>query len=195
MTDAATLPPPSPPENPRLLRIGVSLASAAVVMLLGALLAAYYAFRDATGAADWPPEAATIPNVPVAVTTVTLLMSSVTLEWARWSSRRGDRRHALVGLGVTLVLGLAFVNGMTFAWESLGVGVADAPYGTLVLATTGTYVALLAVALTALAVVGFRALGGQVGPVNTEPLTAVGIGWHTLVLLWVVVYWSLYLLT
>ncbi|MEM6765003.1 MAG: cytochrome c oxidase subunit 3 [Bacteroidota bacterium] len=46
----------------------------------------------------------------------TILVSSITIQYAAWAERKGDIPKALVGLGLTLFLGLIFLWGQVKAW-------------------------------------------------------------------------------
>jgi len=45
-----------------------------------------------------------------------ILFSSVTMQFAMWASKREENKKALLGLGFTLILGIAFLLGQYEAW-------------------------------------------------------------------------------
>src|ERR1700728_4570239 len=97
-------------------RSGIWVAIFAITMSFAAFTSALMV-RQASG--DWKHIA--LPPA-IYLNTVALLISSITLEMARSRASSGSRpemRNALPWVGVTLVLGLAFVAGQYFVWRQL----------------------------------------------------------------------------
>jgi len=183
------LPPAQEAQRRRLVIIGTALALATVTALFGGLLGSYFAVRQSAG--EWPPQGVEIPNVPLALATATLLMSSVTAQWAVWSIRHDDRRHMYSGIAVTVIFGLAYVNVLTFTWTQVHASI-DSDYGLVMYATTIGHLLFAVVAMVALVVVGFRALGGQFSPRNTAMVQAAAMLWHGVVGMWLIVWYCLF---
>jgi heme/copper-type cytochrome/quinol oxidase subunit 3 len=194
-TDFRALPPAPEPHRRNVTLIGTVLAIAAGTMLVGGLLGSYFAMRDAIAEANgtWIERGA-LPNVALAVTYATLLMSSFTAQWAVSAIKMDERRQANVALAITLVLGVAFVNGLTFCWAQLGQTAGDGAYGTHMYAVTVTHLLLVLAAHVYLVVMGFRVLGGQFGPRNTEFVASAAAFWHFTVAAGAVIYWCLWFL-
>jgi cytochrome c oxidase subunit 3 len=185
------LPPAQEAQRRRLMIVGTAFAIGALVMLFGALLGLYFSARADGG--EWPPQTVQVPNVPLAVATVTLVMSSVTAQWAPAALRQGDRRHMYMAISITVVLGGAFANALTFAWTRLNATV-DSTYGLHMYAVTVPHLVLTAGGVLALIVVGFRALGGQFSPRNASMVQAAVMLWHAVVALWLVIWFCLFFL-
>ena len=138
------------------------------------------------------PEGVVLPNVALAVTYGTLLMSSVTAQWVVAAIRMGDRRQMYLALGTTILLGAAFVNGLTFCWSQLGMAAGADNFSTTVYAITVTHLLTVLGALVFFIVMGFRALGGQFSPRDSELVGAAVAFWHFAVLaglaIWIVVW-------
>ena len=196
-TDGATPPaltPAPPARRPNTVTVGTFLAIAAGIMLFAGLLGVYETLRDrATDAGTaWVPEGVTLPNVALAVTYGTLLMSSVTAQWSVAAIRMGDRRQMYLALGTTILLGGAFVNGLTFCWSQLGLAAGADDFSNTVYALTVTHLLTVIAALVYFLVMGFRALGGQFSPRRSELVGAATSFWHFAVaagvVIWVVVW-------
>lgn len=190
-TPLVGLPPAQEAQRRRLMIVGTAFAIGAVTMVFAGLLGAYFSARAA--ASEWPPQGVQIPNVPLAVATATLVMSSVTAQWAPWAIRHADRRHLYMAIGVTTVLGLAFVNAITFSWDRLAATV-DTPYGLHMYTITVAHLVLVGAAVLALLVVGFRALGGQFSARNASMVQAAAMLWHATVAIWLVIWVALFFL-
>jgi cytochrome c oxidase subunit 3 len=197
-TGPAALPPAPEPRRPNVMLVGTLLVIAAGTMLTGGLLAAYFSAREIAQAAGepWPPEEIflAIPNATLFVASLTLLMSSVTVQWAVSALSSRDRRSMYVALGLTLLLGLAFVNAMSFTWSQLGMVAGADAFSTTVYALTVTHLLVVVAAHVALLVVGFRALGGQFSPRNREMVVSVAAFWHFAVAMGLVVWYAVWFL-
>ncbi len=197
-TGAAALPPAPEPRRRNVMLVGTLLVIAAGTMLTGGLLAAYFSAREITQAAGepWPPEEIlmVMPNATLFVAYLTLLMSSVTAQWAVSALSARDRRTMYVAVGLTLVLGLAFVNALSFSWAQLGMVAGADPFSTTVYALTVSHLLVVVAAHVALLVVGFRALGGQFSPRNREMVVSVAAFWHFAVAMGLVIWFSVWFL-
>jgi cytochrome c oxidase subunit 3 len=197
-TGPAALPAAPEPRRPNVMLVGTLLVIAAGTMLTGGLLAAYFSAREIAQAAGepWPPEEIflAIPNATLFVASLTLLMSSVTVQWAVSALSSRDRRSMYVALGLSLLLGLAFVNAMSFTWSQLGMVAGADAFSTTVYALTVTHLLVVVAAHVALLVVGFRALGGQFSPRNREMVVSVAAFWHFAVAMGLVVWYAVWFL-
>lgn len=193
---ALALPPAAPAPRRNVALVGTLFAIAAGVMLMGGLLASYFGARQVTQAAGkaWLPDGATLSNVALAVTYVSLLMSSFTAQWAVSAIKMDDRRQGYVAIGLTLLLAAAFINGLTFCWAQLGVGAGDGAFGDHMYVVTAVHLLLVVAAIIYLVVMAFRVLGGQFGPRNSEFVAAAVAFWHFAVLAGVAVWWSIWFL-
>lgn len=190
------LPPAPEPVRRNVVLVGTLLAIAAGVMLFGGLLAGYFSARDMARAAGeaWVPDDVMLPNVPLFVGYLTLLMSSFTAQWSVSAIRGGDRRTMFVAIGLTLVLGLAFVNAMSFSWGQLGLVAGSSPFATTVYAVTVTHVLVVIAAHVGFVVMGFRALGGQFSPRHREFVVAAAAFWHFAAAMGLIVWYCIWFL-
>ncbi|HEX9258441.1 MAG TPA: cytochrome c oxidase subunit 3 [Acidimicrobiales bacterium] len=188
------LPPAPAPARPRLTFVGTAVAGTALLMMVGGMLAAYLAVRDAAGGttAAWLPEGAVIPEVAANIMLVTVLACSITAQWAVWSMHRGDRAGASLALTLTALFGLALINAQAYIWVEMELPLADAQFNTLFYAVTGTFVALVIAAIVMAAITAFRSLAGRYSTKDTEGIAANALAWHLLTVafaaIWFVVY-------
>jgi heme/copper-type cytochrome/quinol oxidase subunit 3 len=186
---AATVRPSGPPpipgasDQPRPLVVATFLVIAAGVMLFAGLLGSYGAARSAAMASDelWLPDSVVLPNVPLAVAYLTLAMSSVTAQWSVAAIVSGARTQMYVAVGLTLVLGAAFVNGLTFVWQRVGLAAGDGDFSTWMYALTVTHLVVVVAAMVLFVVLGFRALGGQFSRDDRQFVDCAAAFWHFMV--------------
>ncbi|MDZ7734411.1 MAG: cytochrome c oxidase subunit 3 [Acidimicrobiia bacterium] len=168
-------------------------AATAFGMAFAGMLGIYLQMRSATLAdgGEWLGDV-TIPLTPPNVMMATLVMSAVTAHWAHYAIVRNDRVNAYVAMGLTIVFGVAFVNSQGFLYSQMGLVVADSAQAMLVYAITGTYLAMLGIAMLYLAVTAFRALGGQFTPTQHDTVTGAVLFWDATVaifgFIWIAIY-------
>jgi heme/copper-type cytochrome/quinol oxidase subunit 3 len=185
--------PAPPPLRPRTVLVGSALASAGAVMFVLSMLGIYLARRaDAINAGkEWLPKAAVVPLTQPTMIFFTMVMSSVTILWAAHALRIGDRSGSRLALLVTLVLGFAAVNQATFLLSRLNIGVRTEP-GLLILVITSAWIAWLVAALGYLALMAFRALGGQ-ERIIPDGVNGAAVVWISNAAIWFVLWIAIYI--
>ena len=185
--------PAPPPRRPRVLLIGSALVSGAAAMTLLTMIAVYVRLRADVIAdgGSWLPEEAVIQLTPGNMQFVTLLLSAVMVAWAVHALRDDDRPHAYMALAITLVLGLAYITSVAYMWQQSMMGVADSVPGLLIFTITGTHVAMVVGGLLFLAVMAFRALGGQLTGRAAEGLAAAALYWYVTIGVFAVVWYAI----
>ncbi|MBU6216115.1 MAG: cytochrome c oxidase subunit 3 [Acidobacteria bacterium] len=195
MTEVATIDldhvSPAPPIRRRELLFATAFASAGVVMAFATLLGAYLAARNGAGEA-WL-EGSKIPLTQANMQMATMVMAAVTMQWAVYSISRDDRLHTYLALGVTLLLGLAFVNQTTFLVKQSGVVLAE-PGGALFYSVVGVQTAMVLAGVIYIALMGFRALAGQFSSRQPDGISAAAVYWYVCVATYAVVWIAVYVM-
>jgi cytochrome c oxidase subunit III len=185
--------PAAEPPRPRVLLVGSALASGAAAMLVLALVAVYTSMRaDVIASGErWLPEDANIQLSPGTMGMVTLLMSAVTVAWAVYSLRNDDRVHAYLAFGLSILLGIAYIPTVVYGWQQFGVGATSSTQALLIFTITGLHVAMAGVGLLFLAVMAFRALGGQLTGRAAEGAAAAALYWYVTVAVYGAVWYGI----
>lgn len=189
MAESTTIDAPAVLPRRRELLFGTALVTGGVVMALLTLVGQYIATRDAAGAA-WLADnqiPLTQPNMQL----VTIGMSAVTMQWAFWAIARDDRYHAYMALGVTLLLGAAFVNQTTFLYSMAGVTMSQAE-GPLFYAVTGGHLAMVIAGMVFIALMAFRALGGSFSSRQPDGIGAAAVFWYACIGLYALIWFAVY---
>lgn len=191
MTATSTAPADYLPTLPRRreLLFGTAFATAGVVAALVTLVGAYITTRDAAGVA-WLADNA-IPLTQPNMQLLTLGLSVVTMQWAVWSIARDDRPHAYLALGITILLGLAFVNQTTFLYSEAAVTIAQAE-GPLFYAVTGGHLAMVLGGIAFMVLMAFRALGGQYSSRQPDGPAAAAVFWYAAVAMYALIWFAVY---
>jgi len=185
--------PAAEPPRPRVLLVGSALASGAAAMVLLALVAVYTNMRaDVIASGErWLPEDVNVQLSPGTMGMVTLLMSAVTVAWAVYSLRNDDRVHAYLAFGLSILLGVAYIPTVVYGWQQFGVGVTSSTQALLIFTITGLHVAMAGAGLAFLAVMAFRALGGQLTGRGAEGANAAALYWYVTIAVYGVVWYAI----
>ncbi len=188
--DALTAGPAPAPRNQMI--VGSTMASIAVVMLTGGMLAVWAVKRSAAieAGTDWLPGSVNIPEVPTNVMLIAFPALCSFAQWAVWAAKRNDRANTVFALGTTAFVALLIINAQAFVWSQVDVGVADGAYGSMFFAITGTFVALMIAGLLFTAVTAFRYLAGRTR--DREILTAHAIFWYAMTAVYAAIWYLVY---
>ncbi|HEX2384082.1 MAG TPA: cytochrome c oxidase subunit 3 [Acidimicrobiales bacterium] len=191
--DSIGLPPAAPPARPRVLLIGTGFALAGIAMAFAGLIGLYIGRRAEVIEANqsWLPQGVTIDLTPGNVALVGLLISSVVMQWAVYSIANDDRPRAYLALGLTVLLGAAYINGMAFNYTQIGITVHE-PVGLLIFTITGMHLAMAGAGMLFVGLMTFRALGGQYSGRDREGIVAAAMYWHVTVLIFVVIWFTIF---
>jgi cytochrome c oxidase subunit 3 len=184
------------------MRYGMSLFICSEVMFFAAF---FWAFFDASLAPKelpyevpggvWPPEgiqtfeAFDLPFM----NTLILLLSGVTVTWAHHSLVEGDRRGLMRGLGLTILLGIAFTCLQAYEYSHAAFAITSGIYGSTFYMATGFHGFHVIVGTCFLIVCFFRARAGHFKPDHHFGFEAAAWYWHFVDVVWlflfVCVYW------
>lgn len=143
-----------------------------------------------------PSGVVTTWHIP-ALNTLLLLTSAMTLTWAHWSLKMNNRRFLLIGLSLTIVLGVVFetcqILEYLHAYSALNLTLRSGIYGTTFYALTGLHAMHVSVGVAMLTVILIRCLKGHFLPEHHFAFEAVAWYWHFVDVVWlflfVFVYW------
>lgn len=184
---------------------GIWTFIASELVFFGALFATYafyrYTYWDAFNAAG----AKTDIRFGT-INTAILLTTSATMTVAIWASEENHKRHVLIGLALTALLGLAFmgVKGVEYYQDiakSLYPGAPAFPveqrgaqmFFSLYWAMTSVHAIHLSIGIGAVAVTFWRVRRNRFDWRRTTFMRVLGLYWHLIDLIWIVLYPLLYL--
>jgi len=189
-----TAPPPLA-RRPRVLFTGAAFGAVASAIVVLTTLAVYLQLRDdALDRGETAiPDDFILPLTPGGMAMVTLAMSLVTVAWAVWALRRDDRPHAYLALGLTLLLGIAFINSTVYLYQQLALPLTASPTGALLYIVTGSHLVMAVVGLVFVMVMGFQSLGGQLTGRDAEGMSAAALYWFVTVAVYSAIYYGIYI--
>jgi cytochrome c oxidase subunit 3 len=169
--------------------LGLIATEAALFAYL--LFSYYYVFVQI--GPSWLPERA--PALKLALpNTLILLASSATVWWAERSVKRGLRGAAIGALALTLVLGAVFVAIQVMEWKAKPYSIRSGSYGSLYFTITGFHMAHVVVGLMTLALLLLWCARGYFDRVRHVPLLIGAAYWHFVDIVWLLVFFTFYLM-
>jgi heme/copper-type cytochrome/quinol oxidase subunit 3 len=163
-------------------------------LLFGALISGYLLYRG-RGPGAHPHDVYDIPYT--SVSSFVLLMSSLTMVLALSALQRDEERRARVWLAATALLGMTFIGGQVYEFTTFvheGLSLTSNPASSAFFLLTGfhgTHVTLGIIML--LSLVGIS-LAGKLGKRNALQVELVGLYWHFVDIVWVVIFTVVYLM-
>jgi cytochrome c oxidase subunit III len=160
------------------------VACASMLMLFAAFTSAYIV-RQAAG--NWLEFR--LPDI-FYINTIVILLSSAALHGSYLAFKRGKTQAYRVLLGITLILGLAFLVLQYQGWQALndiGVGLTTNPSGSFVYVISGVHAAhiLGGIAALVVAIIHANALPHKVTKARKLRFELTSIYWHFVDFLWV----------
>lgn len=186
---ALTPAPAAAPE--RQVIVGSAVASMAMIMLTGGMLAVWSEQRTNFVEQDgnWLPSGVVIPEVVANVALIAFIGICTFAQWAVWAVRRNDRGHTAFALAATALTSIMVINAQAYIYADMGLGIGDGAYATMFYAVTGMYMLLLIIGVIFTAVTAFRSIGGRS---DGNIVVAHAIYWYTMAAVstavWFVVY-------
>jgi len=132
-----------------------------------------------------------------AINTLILLTSGATVTWAHWGLLKNNRSQLVVGLLLTVALGIAFITLQAYeyahAYKELGLTLGTGIYGATFFMLTGFHGFHVTMGTIMLFVILVRSIAGHFKPDNHFGFEAVAWYWHFVDVVWlglfIFVYW------
>jgi cytochrome c oxidase subunit 3/cytochrome o ubiquinol oxidase subunit 3 len=178
-------------------KLGMWLFLGTECLLFGGLISTYLLYKSRVPA-DSGPRPADLYDIPfTSVSSFVLLMSSLTMVLAVAAITRGDERNTRVWLLATAALGATFISGQvyeftTFLKEGMGftTNVASSAFFTLT-GFHGVHVSLGIVMLMSLLGMSLR---GRLPVSRAETVEIIGLYWHFVDVVWILIFTVVYLI-
>jgi cytochrome c oxidase subunit III len=195
VTAQPATPPPATPalssQAPSPLGVGVIVWLASELMFFAGLFAAYFTLRGVNDV--WPPEDVELATGRTAVATVVLVASSAVMHLAVVAARHGDRRRAALWLGITALMGAAFLANQVLEYAEATFQIDDHAYGSIFYLMTGFHgLHVLGGLLFMGAIVGLI-VGRSRAPAH-ETVDVCAYYWHFVDVVWVFMFATIYLI-
>ena len=176
-------------------KLAMWLFLASDCLLFGALISTYVLYRGASIRGPFPNDVFDIPYT--SVSSFVLLASSLTMVLALSAIQRGDQGQLRVWLLATALLGMTFVGGQVYEFtvfyrEDLSLTVNL--FGTTFYVLTGFHGTHVAVGILMLLTLLSLSFGGRITQERAEAVELVGLYWHFVDIVWIVIFTVVYLI-
>jgi cytochrome c oxidase subunit III len=152
----------------------------------------YYLGKDLSG-----PTPRQVLELPI-LNSICLLSSSATITFALRSLRNNDSKRFSIWWLVTIALGAYFLLGTGREWHHLiydkGLTIQTNLFGTTFYSLVGLHASHVAVGLLALSIVMAFAIAGLVKREHAERVHVLGLYWHFVDVVWIVVFTVVYII-
>ena len=161
------------------------------------LIGAYMVLRISSG--NWIVDGRD-PELGITLTaimTFILILSSVTMVTAHSKITKGDQAGLVKWLGLTILGGVVFLGLQVYEWWHLidiGLAAHKGNYAATFFAMTGFHGAHVLVGVIYLFCIWWRARQGAYTATNNSPVELVGLYWHFVDLVWIVLFTIVYLI-
>ncbi|MFZ4668301.1 MAG: cytochrome c oxidase subunit 3 [Microthrixaceae bacterium] len=168
-------------------------------LLFGGLISTYLLYRNRPGnipgLSGSPLRASELFNIPfTSMTSFVLLMSSLTMVLAVNSMIRGDKERTRLWLVSTAILGAMFLGGQVYEFTEFvreGLGFTSNVSASAFYTLTGFHGAHVAVGVIMLLSAAVYSMRRQL---NAEAVEVLGLYWHFVDIVWVVIFAIVYLI-
>ena len=164
-------------------------------LFFGSLISSYLLYRGRSVVGPYPEQVYDIPYT--SVSSFVLLMSSLTMVLALNAIQRGDHRKLRAWLLATALLGITFVGGQVFEFTIFveeGLTIQRNLFGTSFFVLTGFHGAHVTVGVLMLLTLYGQSLAGYLPTERALRVELVGLYWHFVDVVWIVIFTIVYLI-
>jgi heme/copper-type cytochrome/quinol oxidase subunit 3 len=176
-------------------KLAMWLFLASDCLLFGALISAYVLYRGSSLVGPYPDDVFDIPYT--SVSSFVLLASSLTMVLALAAIQRGEIGRMRVWLLATALLGMTFVGGQVYEFTSFyreGLSLSTNLFGTTFYVLTGFHGTHVGVGILMLLSLVSMSFTGRITPRDTIAVELVGLYWHFVDIVWIVIFTVVYLI-
>jgi heme/copper-type cytochrome/quinol oxidase subunit 3 len=176
-------------------KLAMWLFLASDCLLFGALIASYVLYRGASLTGPYPADVFDIPYT--SVSSFVLLASSLTMVLALAAIQRGDQGRLRIWLLATALLGMTFVGGQVYEFTTFaeeGLTLTTSLFSTTFYVLTGFHGTHVTVGILMLLTLVGLSLGGRITQDRAEAVELVGLYWHFVDIVWIVIFTVVYLI-
>lgn len=164
-------------------------------LLFGGLISTYMLYRGRTSGGPAPEEVFDIPFT--SVSSFILLMSSLTMVLAVANAKRAEWGRTRLWLVTTALLGATFVGGQVYEFTAFyreGLGFTTNLFGSSFYTLTGFHGIHVTAGIIMLLSLTFITLRGRVPGDRAEVVEIIGLYWHFVDVVWIVIFTLVYLI-
>ena len=163
-------------------------------LLFGGLISTYLLYKTNGNGSTLPADVFDIPFT--SISSFVLLMSSLTMVLALAAVTRGEDARGRTWLLTTAMLGGVFIGGQVYEFTSFvreGVGFTNSPASSAFFTLTGFHGVHVTIGILMLMSLFVASLKGRLTKDNAETVEIVGLYWHFVDVVWIIIFTVIYL--
>jgi heme/copper-type cytochrome/quinol oxidase subunit 3 len=164
-------------------------------LLFGGLISTFLLYKGKT--ADGPVLGELYDIAFTSISSFVLLMSSLTMVLAVSAIQRGDHRALRAWLLMTALLGSVFISGQVYEFKEFvneGLGFTTSPASSAFFTLTGFHGVHVTLGIVMLISTLLLSLRGRITQERAEAVEIVGLYWHFVDVVWILVFTIVYLI-
>jgi heme/copper-type cytochrome/quinol oxidase subunit 3 len=176
-------------------KMGMWLFLGSECLLFGGLISTYMLYRGRHSGNLGPDQIYDIPFT--SVSSFVLLMSSLTMVLAVSAAKRHDDRNTRVWLVITALLGATFVGGQVYEFTTFyneGLGFTTSLFSSSFYTLTGFHGAHVTIGILMLLALTLIHKRKRVTGDQAEVVELVGLYWHFVDIIWIIIFTLVYLI-
>jgi len=166
-------------------------------LLFGGLISTYLLYKN-TAAPGQGPIPHDVYNIPfTSASSFILLMSSLTMVLALSAIQRGDHQRLRVWLVTTALLGATFVSGQVYEFTTFvrqGMGYTQNTAASAFFTLTGFHGVHVSIGIVMLMSLFIMSIRGRLPAGRHETVEIVGLYWHFVDVVWILIFTVVYLI-
>jgi len=175
-------------------KLGMWVFLSSECLLFGGLISTYLLLHDKSVSGPTPEDVFDIPFT--SVSSFVLLMSSLTMVLAVSAITRGDHSRSRLWLTTTALLGAIFIGGQVYEFTSFyreGLGYTTNIFGSSFYTLTGFHGLHVTIGILMLLSLVGLSLRGSLGQDKAETVEIIGLYWHFVDVVWIIIFTVVYL--
>ena len=176
-------------------KLGMWVFLGSECLLFGGLISTYLLYQDRAVAGPLPKDLYDIPFT--SVSSFVLLMSSLTMVLAVGAQMRGELSRARTWLVTTALLGMVFISGQVYEFTSFvkeGMGFTTNLAASAFYTLTGFHGVHVTVGIIMLLSLVAASANGKIPQERAETVEIVGLYWHFVDIIWILIFTVIYLI-
>ena len=176
-------------------KLAMWLYLASDCLLFGSLISTYLLYKNRSVDGLRPQDFFDIPFT--SVSSFVLLMSSLTMVLALSAIRRGDLQRNRLWLLTTALLGMVFIGGQVYEFTVFaeeGLGYTTNIFGSAFFTLTGFHGVHVTVGIIMLLSAVMASFTGRLGQDRAEAVEIIGLYWHFVDIVWILIFTVVYLI-
>jgi cytochrome c oxidase subunit 3/cytochrome o ubiquinol oxidase subunit 3 len=164
-------------------------------LLFGGLISTFLLYKNTASGGETPHDLYDIAFT--SISSFVLLMSSLTMVLAVAAIARGDDRATRIWLATTALMGMVFIAGQVYEFNEFlnyGYGFTHSPAWSAFYTLTGFHGAHVTIGIIMLLSTLALSLAGRITKERAEAVEIVGLYWHFVDIVWVIIFTVVYLI-